>query len=297
MITSLLYEREFKNKPNAIKWLNRYCKLIAYCQSLNQQYNETTERHHIIPRSWGGSDNKHNLVNLTFRQHILAHYMLYKTGDLQMAAAFFCMLNVDNDRYNFHVTNIQYQQIRESAREQYKYRHAVPVIRLDTEQTFISASEAERIINAPKSAVANAIRDNHRLYGTWWMRLDDFLAGKRPVEKPKTMPKTTKQIQCIETGQIFASLTQLTKTLNLPANRYVTKAINENDGLIGDKHYRYIGESAKTGPKPVINLDTGETFPCARDAAKHYGFRPGGITAAIHQGTRFKGYRWKYIDE
>lgn len=36
------------------------------------------ERHHIIPRSLGGTNNKVNLVNLTAREHYIAHLLLWK---------------------------------------------------------------------------------------------------------------------------------------------------------------------------------------------------------------------------
>jgi hypothetical protein len=37
-----------------------------------------TERHHIQPRSLGGSDNKDNLVELTAREHFICHWLLTK---------------------------------------------------------------------------------------------------------------------------------------------------------------------------------------------------------------------------
>lgn len=36
------------------------------------------EKHHIIPKSLGGTNNKSNLVNLTYREHYLAHLLLIK---------------------------------------------------------------------------------------------------------------------------------------------------------------------------------------------------------------------------
>lgn len=36
------------------------------------------EKHHIIPKSLGGSDSKDNLVNLTAREHFLCHLLLIK---------------------------------------------------------------------------------------------------------------------------------------------------------------------------------------------------------------------------
>lgn len=46
------------------------------------------ELHHIVPRHMGGSNDSSNLVLLTFREHVLAHYMLWrihnKNGDKLM---------------------------------------------------------------------------------------------------------------------------------------------------------------------------------------------------------------------
>lgn len=39
---------------------------------------EYVERHHIQPRSLGGTDNKDNLVDLTAREHFICHWLLTK---------------------------------------------------------------------------------------------------------------------------------------------------------------------------------------------------------------------------
>ena len=36
------------------------------------------ERHHVIPRCMGGTDDKDNLVDLTAREHFIAHWLLTK---------------------------------------------------------------------------------------------------------------------------------------------------------------------------------------------------------------------------
>lgn len=41
----------------------------------NEMY---TERHHIIPKSFGGSDRNENLVRLSAREHFLVHWLLVK---------------------------------------------------------------------------------------------------------------------------------------------------------------------------------------------------------------------------
>ena len=59
---------------------NFYKKLIS-----NRKQNPVPEgiyfeRHHIVPRCMGGSDDTDNLVNLTAREHFLAHYSLWKSA-------------------------------------------------------------------------------------------------------------------------------------------------------------------------------------------------------------------------
>lgn len=40
--------------------------------------NTYTEKHHIIPKYLGGTNDEKNLIILTYRQHILAHLLLYR---------------------------------------------------------------------------------------------------------------------------------------------------------------------------------------------------------------------------
>lgn len=43
-------------------------------------YIQYTEKHHIIPRSEGGSNKKENKVELTMKEHHLAHLLLLRMG-------------------------------------------------------------------------------------------------------------------------------------------------------------------------------------------------------------------------
>jgi hypothetical protein len=54
-----------------------YNDLIFKCQ-LRQSIDGYKERHHIIPKSLGGSNDSSNLVNLTAREHFVAHFLLAK---------------------------------------------------------------------------------------------------------------------------------------------------------------------------------------------------------------------------
>jgi len=77
------------------------------------------EKHHIVPRSMGGSDKKVNLVALTPREHYIAHHLLYKIHRTKaMAYAWNCMAKVKNDsREIVRLTSSQYDIIRKKLSE------------------------------------------------------------------------------------------------------------------------------------------------------------------------------------
>jgi len=58
------------------------------------------ERHHIIPRCIGGCDDKDNLVDLTPREHYIAHLLLAKHYNIKPLWYAFVMMNVNNHRQN-----------------------------------------------------------------------------------------------------------------------------------------------------------------------------------------------------
>ena len=101
-----------KNKYT--KW---YVNIISAAQS--RDISGYTEKHHIIPKSLGGSNKKKNLVKLTAREHFVCHWLLTKmVSDIkqkyQMWNAFSCMLyreNPDQDRYK--VSSRKFELIKE----------------------------------------------------------------------------------------------------------------------------------------------------------------------------------------
>ncbi len=62
----------------SMKYLNWYNRLIKKGNSQILNEGEYTEKHHIVPRHRGGGDDASNIATLTFRQHILAHLLLWK---------------------------------------------------------------------------------------------------------------------------------------------------------------------------------------------------------------------------
>lgn len=60
------------------KYLTWYNQLIDRAKSRSFPKHEYSEKHHIIPRSLGGSNKKDNIVKLSAREHYIAHLLLYK---------------------------------------------------------------------------------------------------------------------------------------------------------------------------------------------------------------------------
>lgn len=70
-----------------------YKKLVD--RARNRKLNGYKESHHIVPKCLGGSDNIENLVELTGREHFIAHLLLAKiyeqTPGLVYAAMMMCV--------------------------------------------------------------------------------------------------------------------------------------------------------------------------------------------------------------
>jgi hypothetical protein len=77
------------------------------------------ERHHVIPRSLGGSDDPGNLVSLTAREHFICHWLLTKiyTGEARhkMINAMYIMRAEGpyQKRYESKITSRVYNTLRE----------------------------------------------------------------------------------------------------------------------------------------------------------------------------------------
>lgn len=89
---------------------SRYLRLIEYAKSLPVQGR--VERHHIVPRSFGGSNKKENMISLPLRMHFLAHWLLWKAyRDGRMANAFWTMACCNGVKLNSRT----YATVRDAA--------------------------------------------------------------------------------------------------------------------------------------------------------------------------------------
>jgi transposase InsO family protein len=90
---------------NDTKYAKAYLNLIDKAKN-REAPTEYVERHHIVPKSLGGPNDKENLVKLTPREHFVAHLLLHKgvqekSHQVKMASALNRMLS---DRYGNRYT-------------------------------------------------------------------------------------------------------------------------------------------------------------------------------------------------
>jgi hypothetical protein len=74
------------------------------------------ERHHIVPECLGGTDDKDNLVNLTAREHFVAHKLLHHIHpeNDKLFFAYYMMSNIKNEfqERNYCVSSYEYERLK-----------------------------------------------------------------------------------------------------------------------------------------------------------------------------------------
>ena len=98
------------------KYTNHYNLLTA--RAKDRVLTEYTERHHIIPQSLGGSNDKDNLVDLTAREHFICHWLLIKMTEGEARGKMLYALhgmkaeNRYQQRYSSSITARVYERYR-----------------------------------------------------------------------------------------------------------------------------------------------------------------------------------------
>ena len=106
-----------KNYENLIKTrLNRKKKKGVYY-----------EKHHIIPKCWGGSNKKENIINLTAREHYIAHWLLYRMRPHSNGVSFaFWKMTFPGNRFlekrDYVITSRAYEEAKEAMSEAQRRR-------------------------------------------------------------------------------------------------------------------------------------------------------------------------------
>jgi hypothetical protein len=63
-----------------MNWELLYKKHIDKCRKKPLKENTIYHIHHILPKSSGGGDEPQNLIKLSYKDHVIAHFILYKAN-------------------------------------------------------------------------------------------------------------------------------------------------------------------------------------------------------------------------
>jgi hypothetical protein len=150
------------------------------------------ERHHVTPRALGGSDDSDNLVDLTYREHFLVHWLLTKMCDGQarraMVYALHCMTMSLTGRV---VSAWQFEIAKRAVKDEVRKSAAVRLARwiARRDEARISASlEVERAKIAAGQLDPTKGSDRNQL-----RRMATLLIDSKP-ERVRNRPKVGKSV-------------------------------------------------------------------------------------------------------
>ena len=197
-----------------------------------------TERHHIVPRSLGGSDDKSNLILLTAEDHVHAHLMLAKIhGGAQWLAVTYIVESMQSERKVPTRRMIVLAAIaRQAALRNLNQWHSmfIPHVREKMikrmrennpmcDPIVKAASDIKRkaSLQKPEARAANSARQKARYTteeGRAEMRRRGALAKQTEKSNQKRREKLSgeknyraRQVICLDTGVIYAALKDATR--------------------------------------------------------------------------------------
>lgn len=170
--------------PN--KYTTWYNSIINNAKS-RQSLTGYVEKHHIIPKSLGGSNNKTNIVRLTAREHFICHWLLPKmTTDqnrIKMIRALWRMSvpgGADQDRYK--INSSLYESVRQRYAQINSLRHKGKTMSSEATRKR-HATMMERYGVMSKTRITDEMRKAHSIRQT----------GKKHSEESKQKMSESRQ--------------------------------------------------------------------------------------------------------
>lgn len=145
------------------KYTRWYLGIVSSAQS-RAPVQGYIERHHVIPRSFGGTDSKSNIVVLTAKEHFICHLLLTKmvSGQLkskaQLALHKMCQISKNQNRYI--ASAAIYQIVRKACSEATSGQNNSMFGRIRTKEEKRKISESVKRINALRGK--RVLTDEHK---------------------------------------------------------------------------------------------------------------------------------------
>ena len=233
-------------------------KTRDYYRQHRDKFDKYYEFHHIIPKSLGGLDDESNVIPLTAREHILAHYLLcsiYPTGKehYAMLNALSYLIYGESDKRELQEVNklllLKNSKIISSKIEE----------KIKLSSDFQKVNQFSRSKDWRKNISEAKKGDKNGNYGKKWFNngIEEIASYKCPegwVEGRIKVSTTSKcrKIFCVETNKIYDSLLDVEKDLGIKQN-HLSSYINN---LSPNYNYnlKFIDEPIQVYPKELISI-------------------------------------------
>lgn len=108
---------------NDSKYTKVYYSIIH--RALSRSLDGYVERHHIIPKSLGGTDDTDNIVKLTPKEHFICHRLLTKMvidfqHKIKMHNAVWMMQSTSSNQKRYQISSNTYQVLKENIANAYR---------------------------------------------------------------------------------------------------------------------------------------------------------------------------------
>ena len=137
------------------KYTHWYYNIINAAKT--RPINGYTEKHHIIPKSLGGTNDKTNIVALTAKEHFICHRLLTKmvTSEFKskMVYALWIMNASNKTQSRGKMTPTLYEKVRKEYANLVRQKRLGNPLSAETKEKISKANLGRKCVKEPKSAL------------------------------------------------------------------------------------------------------------------------------------------------
>lgn len=234
-----------------------YEDFIESRKSLLHPEGEYLERHHIVPKSLGGSDAPENLILLTPGDHYFAHLCLAKIHGGPQWGAVWCMVKMTVSRRrkraaqvygNRRLVSVARREFARAQSErlagvQYRDRQKKHTIHNEDGRTLTGpVSELVDLTGVSFASMSKLVNGKQAYTRSGWYLCADALkdARRKHSEHGRRLAavsnKNAKKVRCVETGVIYESIREAARSTGI----IVKNAFKPGRKTAGGFHWEYV---------------------------------------------------------
>ena len=239
------YPKPSKEELGYMNYIRIYDEFITDRFNKQPSNHKYFERHHIVPKSLGGTNDKKNIIRLTASDHYFAHLCLAKIYGGNQWSSIICMtkmlisknrsketslfakrkmVSVAREKSAKHKSELYKGKLTRSKRPVFKIMHTDgrfaegSIIELK-EKTGISLASIYRLVNKLQGCT----------YCGWYFDIDLMNNAKQSKKNNGKINaifvsgKNNKKIMCNETGVVYKSINEASKKTGICLSNYLHK--------------------------------------------------------------------------